>query len=260
MKKAFFILTIITLTIFIPVRNDFAQQELPNLKDSLLIGGIYNVLLTDGREYTGELTSIIDSTIILKEFDIIYRIETNQIKAVSIAARNFKEKKFRFLGSFQAGISLLSGEFGDFHKDGFGMNISSYIIFSRYTGISTEFQFNNFQGTEVTINDYYTKKTNYFNLYSLEFNFIAGNLFPEDKIVYYGLAGIGVQCYSPWGDVEFTFSAGFGAFYKVNRELAINGEFKLNTLSNEYDYYSSKDENAFDGCYTFRLGIMYTVF
>jgi len=263
MNKIIFIFTLITLAIMNPLTNLNAQSDSKNNKDTLMIGGIYKVLLTDGRDYTGELTGKGDSNILLYSGNNLYRFEFNQIRVISIAARPYKEKKFQYLGSIQAGISVLSGEYADFHKDGFGMEISSYLLFNRYTGISTEIQFNNFQGTEVVNNGYnyyYTTKTNYFNLYSIKFNFIAGNLFPEDKIVYYGLAGIGYQFYSPQGNSDFTFGAGFGAFYKISRELGVSGEFQLNSLSNEYDYYSPSNENAFDGCYSLRFGIMYTVF
>jgi hypothetical protein len=50
----------------------------------VLMGDLYRVLLTDGRDITGELTGIKDLTIYLKENEKIYSIEKNKIKSVEI--------------------------------------------------------------------------------------------------------------------------------------------------------------------------------
>lgn len=84
MNKLIYILTVFTLMIVNPGTEIYAQKETSNKNDTLILGGIYRVLLTDGSDITGELTRIVDSTIYLKVNEKIYPIEKNQIKSIEI--------------------------------------------------------------------------------------------------------------------------------------------------------------------------------
>ena len=177
--------------------------------------------------------------------DSSYTNEDNSGEIISIYD---DDKKFKFLGSFQAGISVSN-------YAGFDLQLSAYHLFNRTVGIGAEFQYNNFPESEDKIfnifgGGYYTIRHSGFILYTLKLNMLVGNLHPENSTVYYGLFGAGYQYYSRSESLDFLYGAGGGVFYKIDKEIGIGGEIQYN-ISN--GYYAS------DGILSLTFGITYTV-
>ncbi|MBK8552292.1 MAG: hypothetical protein IPL53_14995 [Ignavibacteria bacterium] len=293
MNKIIFLITVIIFSAGIPGTEAFAQKESENLYDTLITGGYYSVQLTNGKQITGELTVKGDSNIIIQTQSDIISLSKSSIISIMIAKSDFEEseieeliyneRKFRLLSSFQAGIDLPTGDFGNTYKNGFGIQTSVYHLFDMTTGFGAELQWNNFPGSSYTNNTGYSTVTNTwgsYNLIMLKMNFIAGSLDPKNKMVVYGLFGIGFQYYNE-GDrmykeiyqnysseheypqeagVAFLYGAGLGGFYKISKKIGINCEIQYNKIpAPEYDYYST-GENEFNGYFSIKAGLMYTKF
>lgn len=216
MRKIFFILAILTLALLNQGTDLYAQQETQRDKDTLIVGGIYRILLTNGRDFTGEITSNKDSTIGIRVGNENFFVTKNKIAAIANAGAFNNESefesyrpvyindKFKLLGSVQTGVSIPTGNFGDVYSTSSGFLISAYGFFSKFSGFGIEFQYNHFHGPQ----DYYTKwdtsgtNNTYFNTKyesgnfsssMLKFNLMLGNLNPKSSFVFYGLLGFGLQ-------------------------------------------------------------------
>lgn len=286
----------IMLAVIFSAELSFSQGREVAL-DSLMIGGIYEVLTTDGRQFLGELLSRDTSGLRFNTDEDILDVKPGQIKMVRIPYFNLdrssevsenelQKKKFRFMGFVNAGISMPTGAFGDIHKTGFGINASIYHLFDRLMGIGTEMQFNMFPGDVYTYRNSYSEsryQSESYSIYSFKANLLVGNLRPEDYLIAYGLFGVGLQYYSegsvtstyihfdpyyPYtysstspdiSGLSFLFGAGAGISYKISKKIRINGELQFNKLPKlDYNFSHDYGSNEFDGYFSFKTGIMYT--
>lgn len=274
----------------------YSQTDKQNKTDTLMAGGFYRFVLTDGRVITGEFSGYRNSDLRILTGNEFIVIKKETIKSIEIPRSfNGEEKiktgnsvirrnEFSMIGSVQTGVAIPTGDFSNVYSTSSGFQISAYELFSRVTGIGFEFQYNHFHGTPVQyeVYQYYYLKTEHGNYNSsmLKLNFIIGNLNPGSPVVFYGLFGIGAQLNSE-GDYKTTtvynstsyesknngnsgfslmYGAGVGTFYKVSRYIGINLELQYNKLSGEdfySDYYESNGRNGF---YSIKAGIMYTSF
>lgn len=283
MNKKILILTIISIGIFVSGTDIYAQKEFQNKMDSLVIGGIYRVMLTDGRGVTGELTGKGDSTIFIRSDEKVYSFKKDQIKIITPGktgsnSRNTEFDEFDEFVSFnyfctlQTGIDIPNGNFGVVHNTGYVFQAAIYTLFSRIIGLGAELKYDYFPGTEIEYRDYdyysnsyflHKSESDNFYLYTLKLNLIGGNLKLENKLVFYGLAGAAFQYYDPWGQMTYSYGGGFGAIYKISKNTGINCELQYNRLPPEeniqhygsWNYISSEDE--FDGCFSIRIGVMF---
>jgi hypothetical protein len=301
MNKIIFLFTVFTLGLVKPGINIYAQTGEQKAKDTLIVGGIYRILLSGGKEYTGELTAKGDSTIEIEVDNVRITLGKNRIKAIDIAGVVFdgnniespisirNEKKFKLISSFQAGINIPTSNFGEIHKSGFGIHLSAYHLFDRTMGAGAEIQYNNFPGNEFSYDYIYEDvrtRTGSLDEYALKLNFLAGNLNPENKMIFYGLFGIGFQYYTegemkstrtyfdPYSNEYFTdqmslhgesgiaflYGVGGGAFYKSSEKIGINVEIQFNKLPNEDRYFYGYSGDKFDGYFSIKAGITYTDF
>lgn len=281
MNKIILIITIITIGILVSGTDIFAQKELQNKIDSLVIGGIYRVQLTDGRDITGELTGMGDSTIFFRTDEKVYSFNKDQIKIIKHGKTEYSSRNteydeydyFKYFCSFQTGIEIPNGDFGVVHNTGYLFQGAFYTLLSRIIGMGVELKYEYFPSTEIENRyyDYYSgsylkykSETDNFHLYSLKLNLIGGNLSLENKLVFYGLAGAGLQYYDPWGQATYSYGGGCGALYKLSKNTGINIELQYNRLPPEENmghyggwyYYNNKDDE-FDGCFSIRIGIMF---
>lgn len=293
MNKIIFLLTIIALVIAGSCTNIDAQQETEIKKDTLIVGGIYRILMSDGRDLTGEISGTSDSTVSIRVMDETYILNKDKIRAIGIPGvvtydnnedyyyNDFDVNKFKMIGSVQAGICIPTGSFGDQFSSGPGFQLSAYTLFSRAAGIGGEIQYNSFHGY-VSYNVYtynYEKiEQSSYNSWMLKLNLIFGNLNPEVRFVFYGLAGVGLQLNSGGGytytnvysnetysykdennsEAYFQYGLGAGGFYKISEKLGLNLEFQFNKISSNSFGYSSS--NGINGFYTIKAGLMYTNF
>lgn len=287
MNKIILILTIVSIGIFISVTDIFAQKEMQNEMDSLIIGGIYRVLLTDGRGVTGELTGKEDSIIFIRSDEKVYSFKKDQIKIITPGNTGYNSRNtefdefdefvsFNYFCTLQTGIDIPNGDFGVVHNTGYVFQAAIYTLFSRIIGLGAELKYDYFPGTEIEYSyyDYYSysyvllkKESDDFHLYSLKLNLIGGNLNLENKLVFYGLAGAAFQYYDPWGQMTYSYGGGCGAFYKISKNTDINLELQYNRLPPEENighyggwYYYNNTEDEFDGCFSMRIGIMFKGF
>lgn len=293
MNKIIFLLTIIALAITGSCSYIDAQPETKNKKDTLIVGGIYRILMSDGRDITGEITGSDDSTVSIRVTNETFILNKKKIKAIGIPEivtydsnedfyySDFDVNKFKMIGSVQAGICIPTGSFGDQFSSGPGFQLSSYTLFNRSTGIGGEIQYNSFHGSTYynvyTYNYEKIEQSNY-NSWMLKLNFIFGNLNPEARFVFYGLAGLGLQLNSGGGytyttvysnesnsykeenysEAYFQYALGAGGFYKISEKIGINLEFQFNKISSDSFGYSSS--NGINGFYSIKAGLMYTNF
>ena len=231
MNRLIYILILFTLATNLPCSDAWSQQNNRSKQDTLILGGIYKVTLNNGKDYTGELTAIRDSSIVILIGTAKLNIKRYEIKEIEIPGMNNNEKfvlptgpvnkdadefkktyyedngkKFKLFGSVQTGYSIPTGDINNNYKTSSGFQISIYNPISRVTAFGAEYQYNNFHGTvyykEFTY--YYDKiKTESFNLSMFKINFLVGNLRPEYDGVFYFLLGLGMQYYSE-GEVTIT--------------------------------------------------------
>ncbi len=293
MNKLIFILAIIALAFAGNCADTDAQQETKNEIDTLIVGGIYRILMSDGRDITGEVTGSNDSAVSVRENNETLILNKKNIKAIGIPDmvyydnvkdyyyNDYEVNKFKMIGSVQAGICIPTGSFGDQLSSGPGFQLSAYTLFNRFTGIGGEIQYNSFHGyVNYNVSTYYYEKfeNKSYNSWMFKFNFIFGNLNPEAKFVFYGVAGLSLQVNSGGGytyttvysnesnkyevenssDGSFQYGLGAGSFYKISEKLGINLEFQFNKLSSGSYVYSSS--NGLSGFYTIKAGLMYTNF
>lgn len=295
MKKIIFLITVITLVMAETGSVIYSQTDKQIKTDTLMTGGIYRFVLTDGRVITGEFAGQRGSALHILTGNEFIDIKKETIKSIEIP-RSFKlEEKismgnsvirgneFKMIGSIQTGFAIPSGDFSNVYTKSSGFQISAYELFSRATGIGIEFQYNHFHGppVEYEVFQYYyikTQRGNY-NSSMLKLNFIFGNLNPKSPIVLYGLLGVGAQLNSE-GEYKTTtvynstsyesknngnsgfslmYGAGVGTFYKLSRYIGVNIEFQYNKLSGQ-DYYTYNQGNEGSGFYTIKAGIMFTNF
>jgi len=291
MSKIIFLLTIIALALAGSYTYIDAQQDTQIKNDTLIVGGIYRILMTDGRDLTGEITSSTDSTVSIFVKNETYILNKDKIMAIGIPEivtyednegfyyPDDKINKFRMIGSIQAGICIPTGSFGDQFSSGSGFQLSAYTLFSKATGIGGEIQYNSFHGStyyNVYTYNYEKIENGSYNSWMIKFNFIFGNLNPEAKVVFYGLAGLGLQVNSIGGytytsvysnetysykdesnsRAYFQYGLGAGGFYKISEKIGINLEFQFNKISG--NSYSSS--NGVNGFYSIKAGLMFTNF
>lgn len=217
MNRIIFLFTLFTLLIINPCRDIFAQKDVQGKSDTI-------------ADNPGDIISIYGD-----------------------------DRKFNFLASMLGGISIPTGDGAEYYQPGFNFQISGYYLFNRTIGIGTDFQFNNIPGSET----YYFYPYNYnwyssvqgsgFEFYTLKFNTVIGNFHPENKTVFYVLFGVGLQHRtSSSNEIEFSYGAGGGFFYKIEDEIGINGEIQYNKL-NEYS-------GSGDGIISLKAGLIYTKF
>lgn len=270
------------------------QTLAPAGSDSLIIGGVYKIILTDGRVINGEFMGYSNSGLCIEiddEFCVFKKEEITSIETAVLITdkKNVKNEnrynhKFKILGSVQTGLSIPSGILGDYYSTSSGFQISYYKILGKATGYGCEFQYNHFHGppAQYQVFQYENIKTergNY-NSSTLKMNFIFGNLNPESIIVFYGLFGVGLQ-YNHEGQLITTyiysnseqeiisdgytgttlmFGGGAGTFVKISRYIGINLEFQYNKLTAP-DYKQNEYQvNSNYGIYTVKAGVMYTGF
>lgn len=179
------------------------------------------------------------------------------------------DRKFNFLASMLGGISIPVGDGAEYYQPGFNFQVSAYYLFNRTIGIGTDFQFNNIPGAET----YYFYPYNYnwyssvqgsgFEFYTLKVNTVIGNFHPENKTVFYVLFGVGLQHRtSSSNEVEFSYGAGGGFFYKIAEEIGINGEIQYNKYWQYWQILANlnKYSGSGDGIISLKLGIIYTKF
>lgn len=283
MNKINLIFTIITIGILVAGTDIYAQKELQNNMDSLIIGGIYRVQLTDGREITGELTGKSKSTIFLSVDEKVYRFERDQIRLIKTGKSEYSSMEieydefvnFNYFCTLQTGIDIPNGNFGVVHNTGYVFQAAIYNLFSKVVGMGAELKYEYFPGSEIDYRyyDYYSNsyvlqktESDDFHLYSLKLNLIGGNLNLENKLVFYGLAGAAFQYYDPWGQMTYSYGGGCGALYKISKYTDINFELQYNRLPPEENighyggwyYYNTEDE--FDGCFSLKIGVMFMGF
>jgi len=293
MNKIIFLLTIIALVFAGSRTYTDAQQETQIKNDTLIVGGIYRILMSDGRDITGEITGSTDSTVSISVMNETYILYKDKIRAIGIPDivtydsnedyyyNEFDVHKFKMIGSVLAGICIPTGSFGDQFSSGPGFQLSAYTLFNRSTGIGGELQYNSFHGyTYYNVYTYNYEKieNSSYNSWMLKFNFIFGNLNPEARIVFYGLAGLGLQLNSGGGytytsvysnetysykddsnsEAYFQYALGAGGFYKISEKIGINLEFQFNKISS--DSFSYNSSNGINGFYSIKAGLMYTNF
>jgi opacity protein-like surface antigen len=266
--------------------------------DSLLVSGIYDVFLIDGRQFRGEFLGFGTEVINFNADGDLISLKPTQIRIITIPDFQsiynsdndeyiIKKKKFRFWGIFNAGISMPIGAFDDIHKTGFGINATIYHFFDRLMGIGAEFQYNIFPGDIYTHSDSYSEsrsESESYSIYSFKASLLVGNLRPEDHFIAYGLFGAGLQYYSdgsvsstysyydpyyPYtysfsspdnSGISFLFGAGAGISYKISNKFRINGELQFNKLPRlDYNFFYDYDSNEFDGFFSIRVGLTYAL-
>ena len=282
MNKLIITITLVTFMFAGQCVSLFSQQDTQIKKDTaIIVGGIYKILMADGRELTGEIISTSDSTVSINALNEIYILNKDKIMAIGIpdlttydSDENFNYSdydltRFKMIGSVQAGISIPAGNFGNRYSSGSGFQLSAYTFFGRSAGIGGEIQHNSFHGLvyyDVYPYSYVKTEENNYNQWLIKLNLILGNLNPESKIVIYGLAGLGLQINSTGGYTstlvysnesfsskaenysgsDFQYGFGAGSFYKISKKLGINLEFQYNNGAIDF--------------YTIRAGLMYTNF
>lgn len=287
MNKLILIFTIITIGILVSGTDIYAQKELQNKLDSLIMGGIYRVILTDGRSITGELTGNGDSAIFIRTDEKVYSFRKDQIKNITPAKTEYNGRKieynefdefvyFNYFCTLQTGIDIPNGDFGVVHNTGYVFQAAFYTLFNRNIGIGAELKYDYFPGAEIDNRyyDYYSNsyilsktESDDFHLYSLKLNLIGGNLNLENELVFYGLAGAAFQYYDPWGQMTYSYGGGCGALYNISKNTDINLELQYNRLPPEENmghyggwYYYNNAEDEFDGCFSLRIGVMFMGF
>ena len=296
MKKIIFLITVLTLIMISPESGIYSQTVVQTKSDTLLTGGVYRFILTDGRVITGEFTGYRNSGLRILTGDDILDIKRESIKSIEIpdlftGKENKKNvnpvvsgNKFKMLSSVQTGFAIPAGDFSNVYSTSSGFQISAYELFSRATGIGFEFQYNHFHGPAVQyqVYQYYNIKTesgNY-NSSTLKLNFIFGNLNPKSAIVFYGLFGLGLQLNSEgefiktdiyynsqyeyksdgYSGLSFIYGLGAGTFYKVSKKIGINLEFQYDKLTGQDYFGNNYQSSGGSGFYTIKAGIMYTNF
>jgi len=284
MNKIILIITIITIGNLVSGPDIYAQKGLQGKIDSLVTGGIYRVQLTDGRDITGELTGMEDSTILFRTDEKVYRFKKDQIKMITNGKTEYSSGNieydeigefdyFNYFCTFQTGIDIPNGDFGNVHNTGYVFQAAFYTLLSRIIGLGVELKYDYFPGTEIESGSFNYYSNSYvshkiesddFHLYSLKLNLIGGNLSLENKLVFYGLAGAGLQYYDPWGQATYSYGGGCGALYKLSKNTGINIELQYNRLPPEENmghyggwYYYNNTDDEFDGCFSIRIGIMF---
>ena len=294
MCSKFYLLIAAILVLFFPLELSYSQENKVSL-DSLKSGGIYSIILANGKQFNGEFISRDSSSLTFNDQGRLKRIKIVQIAAmltpeyllddnleISDNTSLLNLNKFRSMLFFNTGISIPTGTFKDIHKAGFGFNASVYHMFDRLIGIGAEFQYNIFPGEVYTTkeNDYVIRsESESYSLYSFKANLMIGNFCPEDNFIVYGLFGVGLHYYTDgsvttisshqfgtYTDIfpgnsglSFLFGAGTGLSYRISKKIRINGELQYDKLPKlDYNFAHDYDSNDFDGYFSFRIGIMYT--
>lgn len=240
MNKLIYSISIAVLGIILAGQLTYSQQDLRDKsRDTLIIGGFYNVELNDGDRYTGELISIKDSVFVFRIDDENLLIVRSNIRSIEIAEaffdnrspensndnpefipvenqdNNKKEvpysltgkKKFSMIGSVQSGFAIPTSDFKNVYSTSSGFQLSAYKLFSRATGLGFEFQYNNFHGRVYynTTEKYSYEKieTDSYNSYMFKINYLMGDLRPEIDFVFYLLLGLGMQ-FNSEGQIKST--------------------------------------------------------
>lgn len=240
MNKIIYFISLTLLIILLEGEVTIAQQDLPDKRiDTLVIGGIYKIILTDGRMTEGELLSNKDSVIVLRTedqnqvirkiniqaieipdaFNDQYQIDNSSDNSTIVPSDNSAEnstdisntssnkKKFKMIGSVQAGLAIPTSDLKTVYSTSSGFQLSAYKLFSRVTGLGFEFQYNNFHGKTYynTTQTYSYEKveTSGYNSYMFKINYLTGDLRPEIDFVFYFLIGLGMQ-FNSEGQVKST--------------------------------------------------------
>jgi hypothetical protein len=244
MNKLIYFISLAVLLIMIEGNVTFAQQELPDKnKDTLIIGGIYKIILIGGKIYAGELLSNKDSVIVVRIESENLVIRKKNIRAIEIQDAFSEEysidnsnenspdvvtevlikdqdeyetdvpytlsnkKKFKMIGSVQAGLAIPTSDFKTVYSTSSGFQLSAYKLFSRVTGLGFEFQYNNFHGrvyyNTTQTYSYEKVETSSYNSSMFKINYLMGDLRPEIDFVFYCLIGLGMQ-FNSEGQIKST--------------------------------------------------------
>lgn len=244
----------------------------PQMTDSLKKGSFYSFTLNNGSVIKGKVLSF-DSYVILLNTkngmnEIFRKNIFNSKKAgddfIVEYFTNFRKPEYRKYFCFSAGYVMpgksdksdeSNYDLAEVH-DGFNLSFSYTGFFGRNTAVRTGLSFSSMKNKDASrynYNYYSTRTGGTLTQITFGMDVLLGMFYPEQKINYYALAGIGLgsmnsssiswnDYYSYNTDPEFQFNIKFGIGAGLTYKLS--GKISLQT---EIDYdFNSTDEGFYD--------------
>lgn len=271
-------ITLIIIILTFLFSDCFSQQI-----DSLKKGAFYSFTLKNGSIIKGKIISLNNSTIILNTKNGLNEIFRNNILNSEKAGNdfiveyytNFKKPEFKNYLNLSAGFVIPgkpdNSEESNYDSryiteinNGFSLSVSYTGFFGRHMAVRTGLSYSSMKNKDAVYNMYnYTSSRTggTLTMVSFDFDVLAGVFYPENKINYYGLAGIGIgsmnsSTVSTWDgyytyntDPEFQFNLRFGIgaglTYSLSDKISLQTEINYNFNSTDDGFYNSMNQFIF---------------
>ena len=240
--------------LFIQSVNLFSQNS--NDFTIIIPGKIYKFVLSDENQFIGKAISVDSaSVIIITEEKITMSIPQNRIRYFT---NDLSPSKYKFLVSLSGGTILYTSSTG-YSQTKFGQDyqLSGFYFLSETRAIKIDMRFSYIAPKYPDQGTYYGGNT---SMYTIKANFLTGFFKPQNKLIAYISAGIGVCHYiqNEFGDndgyysftvpeinkVNVVFSIGASLGYRFSKNFGVAGELEFNYFSNKYEYilYGAKNQ------------------